>query len=70
MKKVLIVFGGWEGHDPIGFSKFFYSIFKKNGFQVEVSNSLNVLRDEKNLLNNKLISRKNSIIISPSFPLF
>ena len=32
MKKVLIVYGGWEGHEPKKIAKYFNSVLKKENF--------------------------------------
>lgn len=40
MKKVLIVYGGWDGHDPQGVAELFAGILKDENFDVTLSNSL------------------------------
>ncbi|MBQ9729501.1 MAG: ThuA domain-containing protein [Clostridia bacterium] len=40
MKKALIVYGGWEGHDPKGVAEVFEDILTKENFSVENSDSL------------------------------
>lgn len=40
MKKALIVYGGWEGHDPEGVSAVFSEILKGENFEVTMSDSL------------------------------
>lgn len=39
MKKALIVYGGWEGHDPTGVSNLFFDILKEENFDVTLSDS-------------------------------
>ena len=46
MKKVLMVWGGWEGHEPKQCTDVFVPILKEEGFSVEVSNSLDSYLDE------------------------
>ena len=36
MKKALIVYGGWEGHDPEGVSAVFSEILKGENFEVTI----------------------------------
>lgn len=40
MKKALIVYGGWDGHDPQGVAELFAEILKDENFDVTLSNSL------------------------------
>lgn len=42
MKKALIVSGGWAGHDPEGVSKVFSDILKSEGFEITLSDTLDV----------------------------
>ena len=44
-KKALIVRGGWEGHHPVQVSEFYRDILKKEGYEVEISETLEVLED-------------------------
>jgi uncharacterized protein len=39
-KAALIVWGGWEGHEPEGVANLFEEILKAEGFEVQVSGSL------------------------------
>ncbi len=41
-KKALIVWGGWDGHQPKQCAEIFGPILEKEGFEVRVSNSLDV----------------------------
>jgi len=55
MKKALIVWGGWEGHQPRECADLFGSILRKRGFDVVVSNTLDVYCDIQLLHSLKLI---------------
>jgi len=46
-KKVLFVYGGWEGHDPIESSILFVPWMRSEGAEVTVSNTLDSYLDEK-----------------------
>lgn len=48
MKKALVIFGGWEGHDPDLVSKRFARVLDANNFEVGLSNSLDSFLDVKN----------------------
>ncbi|MFN8560975.1 MAG: ThuA domain-containing protein [Anaerolineae bacterium] len=45
MKSALIVWGGWEGHQPKLTAELFAGILEEEGYTVEVSNTLDVLLD-------------------------
>jgi len=45
VRNALIVWGGWDGHEPEKIAHFFESLLKAEGFQVEVSNSLDSFAD-------------------------
>jgi len=45
MKKALIVQGGWQGHEPKQVSELFASALRGQGFQVEVSDTLDAFLD-------------------------
>ena len=49
MKKALIIQGGWDGHQPILVSKRFAGYLNEEGFDVEISDTLDVLADRENL---------------------
>ncbi|KKO54589.1 ThuA domain-containing protein [Paenibacillus sp. DMB20] len=49
MKKALIVWGGWDGHEPQQVAAIFEDILKVHAFEVEVSDSLDAYRDAKKL---------------------
>ncbi len=55
IKKALIVWGGWDGHEPRQVGEIFASILKEEGFEVEVSNSLDSFGDLDKLMNLSLI---------------
>ncbi|HEY5561037.1 MAG TPA: ThuA domain-containing protein [Clostridiaceae bacterium] len=55
MKKALIVQGGWDGHEPLPVSNVFRSILEAEGFQVEVSDTLDSFKDEAKLMGLNLI---------------
>ncbi len=46
MKKALIVWGGWEGHEPEQVAGILEEGLTQRGFEVEVSNTLDSLRDQ------------------------
>lgn len=52
MKKALIVWGGWDGHQPKQVSALFEKILQEQGFDVTVSDSLESFKDAEAL--NKL----------------
>jgi type 1 glutamine amidotransferase len=54
-KNVLIVWGGWEGHNPKLFSEIFENFLNKNLANVTVSNNLEVYSNLNYLLNFDLI---------------
>ncbi len=45
MKSALIVQGGWEGHEPEEISRILGNILEENGFEVEISDTLDSYRD-------------------------
>lgn len=55
MKKALIVWGGWEGHEPKKVAAVFERILKEEGFSVELSDTLEVFGDEPKLMDLNLI---------------
>lgn len=54
-KKALIVWGGWDGHEPKQVSEIFAEILKEEGFQVEISDTLDSFIDEAKLMDLNLI---------------
>jgi type 1 glutamine amidotransferase len=55
IKKVLIVWGGWDGHEPQQIAELFRDILKDESFEVEVSNTLDSFNDKKRLMDLDLI---------------
>lgn len=55
MKKALIVYGGWDGHDPDRISKIFAEILRGEDFEVEVADSLDAFCDQEKLMDLDLI---------------
>lgn len=55
MKKALIVHGGWDGHEPVQVSEVFRSSLVKEGFDVEVSDTLDSFLDAEKLKSLHLI---------------
>lgn len=45
MKKALMVWGGWEGHEPRQTVERFAPFLRENGFEVRIENSLDVYLD-------------------------
>ena len=45
MKQALIVWGGWDGHQPQSTAELYKTILETNEFQVQVSDTLDSLRD-------------------------
>lgn len=45
MKRALIVFGGWEKHDPLGVAQLFDRQLRENGIDVTLSNSFESLKE-------------------------
>lgn len=48
-KKALIVYGGWNGHEPSQVAEVFNKILVKEGFEVELSDTLDSFKDEEKL---------------------
>jgi len=55
MKKALMVWGGWDGHEPQQCAQVFEPFLKAQGFDVEISDSLDVYLDEEKLKSLSLI---------------
>ncbi|MFA6134031.1 MAG: ThuA domain-containing protein [Phycisphaerae bacterium] len=47
--KALIVYGGWEGHEPTQVAEIFAKTLRAHNFEVELSNTLEALVDEEKL---------------------
>ena len=48
MKSALLVWGGWEGHEPKQCVDIFAPYLEEQGYEVEVSNTLDAYLDEAN----------------------
>jgi hypothetical protein len=55
MKQALIVWGGWEGHQPEEVAGIFRQLLEKEGFRVEVSDQLEAFADADRLKSLDLI---------------
>ena len=55
MRKALIVQGGWDGHEPVEVSAIFKRVLEREGFTVEVSDTLDAFLDLDKLLSLHLI---------------
>ncbi|MEK5396820.1 ThuA domain-containing protein [Paenibacillus sp. FSL K6-2859] len=55
MRKALIVWGGWEGHEPEQVADIFAKVLQEEQFEVEVSNTLEAFADADKLLGLDLI---------------
>jgi type 1 glutamine amidotransferase len=54
-KKALIVWGGWDGHEPDIVARFFDSLLKAEGYEVTVSDSLDSFADESLVFSQDLL---------------
>lgn len=54
-EKALIVWGGWDGHEPEQVSALFKAWLTEQNFEVEVANTLEAYRDAEKLKNLDLI---------------
>src|SRR5688572_16826805 len=48
-QRALVVYGGWDGHQPGEVAKLMARVLREDGFDVELADSLAVLSDEKRL---------------------
>ena len=48
-KKALIVYGGWDGHEPKEVADIFKGILEKENFDVEISDTLDTYGDVEKL---------------------
>jgi uncharacterized protein len=55
LRKALIVWGGWDGHQPKEVAELFRGVLSEEGFDVEVSNTLDAFADEPKLMGLSLI---------------
>jgi type 1 glutamine amidotransferase len=49
MKSALFIYGGWDGHEPLQTAKLFAGLLRAEGYQVELSDTLDVLHDADKL---------------------
>ncbi len=54
-KKALVVWGGWDGHEPRQVAEIFRRVLTEDGFEVEVSDTLDAFKDKDKLLSLNLI---------------
>lgn len=54
-RRALIVWGGWEGHEPDRVADLFADILRREGFDVEISDTLDAFRDGPKLAGLSLI---------------
>ncbi|HMN29305.1 MAG TPA: ThuA domain-containing protein, partial [Caldilineaceae bacterium] len=55
MKKALLVFGGWEGHEPKLCAELFAPALRERGFEVTVSDTLDSYLNREMMLGLDLI---------------
>jgi type 1 glutamine amidotransferase len=55
MKKALIVWGGWDGHQPKQVAEIFARVLREASFEVEVSDTLDAFKDADKLMALNLI---------------
>ncbi|SET17864.1 ThuA domain-containing protein [Paenibacillus sp. NFR01] len=55
MKKALIVWGGWDGHEPKQVAEIFAGLLQDAAFEVEISDTLEAFADREKLLGLDLI---------------
>ena len=55
MRKVLIFQGGWDGHEPQLTSKRFARLMEEEGYQAEISDTLDCLKDTEKLMEYHLL---------------
>jgi uncharacterized protein len=56
-RKALVVWGGWEGHEPRQCAEIFAPLLEQAGFDVEVHTTLDVYTDENKMRSFDLISQ-------------
>jgi uncharacterized protein len=54
-KKALVVWGGWDGHQPRQVAELFSEVLRESGFDVEVADTLDAFKDEAKLMALNLI---------------
>lgn len=55
MKKVIFIWGGWDGHQPKETTEIFAGIMKKEGYEVEIYNTLDIFLDKNKISSTNLI---------------
>jgi type 1 glutamine amidotransferase len=60
-KTALIVWGGWEGHEPEAVTSIFADVLRGKGYQVDVENSRDVFLDAERLAATDLIIPNSSV---------
>jgi uncharacterized protein len=54
-KKALIVWGGWDGHQPREIAEIYRRVLTEDGFTVEISDTLDAYKDQARLMDLNLI---------------
>jgi len=54
-QKALVVYGGWDGHQPQPVAEILAGALRQDGFEVEVSDTLDAFKDREKLMNLSLI---------------
>ena len=49
-RKALIVYGGWDGHQPKEVAQVFDRVLKEDGFETEMAETLDAFKDESKLM--------------------
>jgi type 1 glutamine amidotransferase len=57
MKSAMMVWGGWEGHEPKQCVDIFAPMLRADGFQVEIYNTLDIYLERSKLMSYDLISQ-------------
>ena len=60
-KSALIVWGGWEGHEPEAVTNIFAGVLRDKGYQVDIENSREVFLDTERLAATDLIIPNSSV---------
>ncbi len=55
MKKALFVWGGWDGHEPKQTADIFAAIMASEGFEVQISDTLDAFVDRDNMMSLDLV---------------
>jgi uncharacterized protein len=65
-RKALIVWGGWDGHQPEPVAEIFHKQLVNHGFEVEVSDTLDAFLDGDKLKSLDLIVAATGVCAIPS----